>query len=149
MQVSVSLQENFIQEIILLTIFITIVLGIGLYFIFNKKHQKLPKNNSYSDIREIKKRYLQKLEMLETKLNKGKVHDKKAHFEISSIIRNFAYEMTNIKVQNYTLKEIKNLNNPNLYELMEKCYLVEFPKDSSGDAKKLIDKTRKVIEQWS
>ena len=67
---------------------------------------------------------------------------------MSAKVREFAFEAFNIKAQNYTLSEIKKLNIPSFYELIEEYYKSEFSNESVGDLKEAINKTRRVINEW-
>ena len=64
------------------------------------------------------------------------------------IIRNFVYETTNIKVQYYTLEEIRPLNMDQLTKLVEEYYVPEFAKDSTTKIETSLKHTREVIEKW-
>ena len=52
-------------------------------------------------------------------------------------------------MQNYTLKEIKKLNMPKLYNLIKEYYIPEFANISSGNAEKSIAQAREVIRKWN
>lgn len=101
------------------------------------------------DINEIKRKYLEELDVIESQLNTNMIHIRIAYQDISRVIRHFVYEVTNIHVQNYSLKEIKDLDMPMLYELMQEYYVPEFSKYSYGNVKDSLQKTRKVIEKWN
>ena len=103
-----------------------------------------PKN----DLSIIKKRYLTELRLLETNVSESRIITRKAYQQLSMLIRNFVYEVTQIKVQNYSLEEIKKLNMYSLTKLVEEYYRPEFAKDSDGFIKTSIGKTREVIEKW-
>lgn len=60
----------------------------------------------------------------------------------------FVFEVTDITTQNYSLSEIKKLNIPILYELIEEYYEPEFAEQTNGDFDNSINKARRVIEQW-
>ena len=80
--------------------------------------------------------------------NNKVITERVAFQRLSSLIRNFIHETTNIKVQNYTLKEIKLVNMPVLYELVSEYYDPEFAVASDGNFIKSYNKTRMVIERW-
>jgi hypothetical protein len=61
----------------------------------------------------------------------------------------FVFEVTDIETQNYTLDEIKKLNMPGLYELIEEFYEPEFALKSVGDFDNSIEKARSVIKKWN
>lgn len=152
MQVTTELQEMFSYS--LLPIFFIIILIVIFTFLIYKK-KKLIDNNidlkipTIKDINIIKNNYLLKIDNLTTNFNNNKISSRKAYQNLSSLIRNFIYETTNIKVQNYTLKDIKKINMPILYELISEYYDPEFSKISKGNILLSLEKTRKVIEKWN
>jgi len=81
-------------------------------------------------------------------IQKNIISNREAYQSLSKLIRMFIYEMTNIKVQNYTLGDIKNINIHILYELVKEYYSPEFSRESKGDIISSIEKTRKVMEVW-
>lgn len=152
MQTSVNLQDPFSYSLYPIIILLVILL-IYTIIIFhkpkkNKKIKALPKERPI-DVKKIKSKYIKKLDEVEYKLENNKISTRIAYQHTSSIIRNFVHEVTRIKVQNYTLMEIKNLKMPILYELVQEYYVPEFAERSFGDIQKSIEKTRKVIEKWS
>ena len=60
----------------------------------------------------------------------------------------FVFEITDITTQNYSLSEIKKLNIPILYDLIEEYYEPEFASKPKGDFEKSIIKARRVINEW-
>lgn len=154
MQISVNLQNPFVFEIILLVILIIFILVMTIYLILkkNKKSKKeeiVIKEINLKERKRAKQKYLKQLDKLGKEVEEGKINSRKAYQKLSAIIRYFVYETTNIKVQNYTLKEIKELNMKELYELIEEYYKPEFAKHFLGNIKLSIDKTREVIEKWN
>ena len=101
------------------------------------------------DLLIIKKKYLLKIQTLLNDFYDKKISDRHAYQSLSRLVRNFIYEVLNIKVQNYTLKEIKMLNIPILDELVSEYYDPEFSKISKGNVVESIEKTRMVIEKWN
>ena len=79
----------------------------------------------------------------------NKIELREAYQQISSEMRLFVFEMTDIKTQNYSLAEIKELNLPILYELIEEYYEPEFASKSVGDFNASITKARRVISEWN
>lgn len=156
MQTSVKLQNPFsysIYSIILLFIILIIVLGLYFYFYKKKKNRILLetveiKKLNEKNIESIKNEYIEKINIISKKIDNKEINNRKAYQELSSIIRLFVYEVTNLKVQNYTLRDIKNLNMPILYELVKEYYVPEFSKNSMGNIKASLEKTRGVIEKW-
>lgn len=152
MQVQTELRPMFSYSflaIIFITIFTILIFFIMKYF---KKKNNI-KNEiiipKQKDLILIKKDYLIKLDNLINELNENKISNRKAYQNLSSLIRNFIYEVTNIKVQNYTLTDIKKINMPILYELVSDYYDPEFAKISKGNIKVSINKTKMVIERWN
>lgn len=150
MQVPTELRPMFSYS--LLEIIIVIIVIIVLLCINKRKNKKEIKKTvivpNYKDLVSIKKKYLFKLKELSNNLNSNTITSRKAYQNLSSLIRNFIYEATNIKVQNYTLKEIKMIGIPILYELVSEYYDPEFAKISKGNISLSINKTRMVIEKW-
>ena len=150
MQVSTELKSMFSYSF-----FPILIIGILIIILFiidkikiNKTQKEItlvPKIN----INEIKQKYLIKINELINKLNSNKITSRKAYQNLSQIIRDFVYEATNIKVQNYTLSDIKKLKLPVLYNLIKEYYDPEFAKISKGSILSSIEKTRKEIEKWS
>ena len=150
MQVSTDLKPMFSYSFIPILIIVILIIII---FIINKirinKTQKKIVIPSKININEIKQKYLIKINDLINNLKSNKITSRKAYQNLSQIIRNFVYEATNIKVQNYTLSDIKKLKLPALSNLIEEYYDPEFSKISKGNILSSIEKTRKEIEKWS
>lgn len=157
MQTTVNLQDPFSYSlisfiIILIPLIILLVIGI-IYTVkrvkMQNKKEVIVRKDNIKEISKIKEKYINKLINIEKSLTECKISTRKAYQETSSVIRFFVYEITGIKVQNYTLQDIKELDMKNLYELMEEYYVPEFAEKSVGDIKSSIEKTRKVIERWN
>ena len=138
---------SFIPVFIIISLIVIIV--IILKFIKKKELQQQIVIPNHRDMIEIKKRYLSKIQELENNLTAKKISSRKAYQDLSSIIRTFIFEATNIKVQNYTLKEIKMINMPVLFDLVSEYYDPEFSIISKGNIISSINKTRMVIERWN
>lgn len=157
MQTTVNLQEPFsysLIPIVIISILIITLLVIGIIYAIRKvriqnKEEIIVKKDNIKEISKIKEKYINKLISIEKSLTDSKISTRRAYQETSSVIRFFVYEMTGIKVQNYTLQDIKELNMKSLYELVEEYYVPEFAEKSVGDIKSSIEKTRKVIERWN
>ena len=157
MEVSVNLQEPFSYSIIPMIVIIILTFVIAIYIIVkacNKVRKEKTnitkiKYENVNNIIEIKQKYIKILIDLEKKLDNNNISIREAYQKLSSTIRYFVYEVTNIKVQNYTLQDIKKLDMPILYEWVEEYYVPEFSEKSIGNIKLSIEKTRKVIEKWS
>lgn len=151
MQVQTELKPMFSYSfltIVLIAIFI-IIIFILIKYIKKKEIQKNVIIPNHKDLLSIKKKYLLKIQKLTNDINSNSITNRKAYQNLSSLIRNFIYEATNIKVQNYTLKEIKMIGIPILYELVNEYYNPEFAKISKGNISSSIEKTRMVIEKWN
>ena len=151
MQVQTELRPMFTYSYLI--IIIPFLLGIVLFImlILSKKEKVIkeviiPKP---ADVISIKNKYLNRLQQLNASLSSNKITSRKAYQELSSLIRNFIFEVTNIQVQNYTLDEIKTVNMPVLYELVSEYYDPEFAIISKGNISSSIEKTRMVIEKWN
>ena len=160
MQTSIKLQEPFNYSIILLVIAIGLVLIITFYFVYSRKRNKkqrpqkeekekaIPEKN-IKNVPVIKGKYLNQLDSIEYKYTNNMIDIRKAYQLISETIRLFVFEITDITTQNYSLSEIKKLNIPNLYELIEEYYEPEFASKSTGDFSSSISKARRVIKEWN
>lgn len=154
MQISVNLQDFIFSPIVFLLLFLLIILIMTIYMLKIKKKKEIKeipeiKNIPLNDRKSITQKYIKKLNVLEQKMDNRKIELRLGYQELSTIIRHFVYEVTNIKVQNYTLEEIKKIDMPKLYELVREYYTPEFSEKSFGDIKSSIEKTRKVIEKWN
>ena len=153
MQTSVNLQRPFTYSTIPIIVLCIICISYVIWLILKykvKKTKKIPEHIVKPlDLGKIKSKYIKKLNEVEFKINNNKLSIRIAYQHTSKIIREFVQEVTKIKVQNYTLDEIKHLNIPELYELVKEYYEPEFARTSIGNIKNSIDKTRKVIEKWS
>lgn len=103
------------------------------------------KKSDSADARQV---YLELLDALERDFNQGICDIRCTYQRMSVIIRDFVYEMTGIKVQNYTLRDIRKIRMPILEELVEEYYSPEFAQKSEGDVKASLDKTRNAIKNW-
>lgn len=156
MQTSVNLQPPFSYSIYPIILICLCMILFTIYLLIKRNKQKKRVEDKIKveeiknvDINEIKRKYLEELDVIESQLNTNMIHIRIAYQDISRVIRHFVYEVTNIHVQNYSLKEIKDLDMPMLYELMQEYYVPEFSKYSYGNVKDSLQKTRKVIEKWS
>lgn len=154
MQVTTELRPMFSYSFIYIVFFIVpiiLIILINLLMKFFKRktiHEKVITPDC-KDIILIKNNYLLKIQKLLDDFNQNKISNRQAYQALSNIIRTFIYEATNIKVQNYTLKDISQINMPILYELVSEYYNPEFSKISKGNIKESINKTRLVIEKWN
>lgn len=156
MPTSINLEEPFSYSLypIIIIILVIFILTIYLILITKKKNNNnnIPKPiiiNTPKDINFIKTKYLKKLDIINEKLEKNNISNRVAYQKLSIIIRYFTYEVTGIKLQNCTLEDIKKINIPQVYNLVNEYYNEEFSKYPSGNVKESIQKTRKVIEKWN
>lgn len=136
----------------LLPIFIVLIIIVILIILICMTRKKNIKNvviiPNKIDLLSIKNKYLVNLDLIMNDYNSNNISERIAYQRLSLLIRNFIYETTNIKVQNYTLSEIQQVNMPILYELVSEYYDPEFAKASKGNFVSSITKTRMVIERW-
>lgn len=154
MQVTTDLRPMFSYSLIPIIVIVFLLIVILVLMLIKHKKKKLVKNidiiiPSKKDVNTIKRIYLLKIDNLSTDFNAKKVNNRQAYQNLSSLIRNFIYETTNIKVQNYTLSDIEKINMPILFELVSEYYDPEFSQISKGSITASIEKTRKVIEKWN
>lgn len=150
---SVELQDLFSYSLLPIFLFgiLSIILLIICYLLKNRNNNTIPTIivPNIKDRNQIKTLYLAKINELLTDFQSGNLSNRHAYQKLSILIREFIYEMTNIKVQNYTLSDIEKINMPTLYELVKEYYDPEFSKLSQGNIIQSIEKTRKVIEIWN
>lgn len=146
MQLIVDLQEPFNYSFTLLIILIIITILTILVYIYKDKIEALIRKNTLSF---IKKRYLQKLDELEKKVNNNEIELRNSYQELSNIGRGFIKSATNIDVLTISLKEAKKLGIAHLTELMEECYPPEFEKISKGNVILSIDNARRIVQEWN
>ena len=96
----------------------------------------------------LKWEYLRRLDQLERGIYAGSYGQRTAYQELSMLIRTFVTDATGIKVQNYSLREIRRLGMPQLTALVQEYYEPEFARQSMADLRGSLFRTRKAIEQW-
>lgn len=155
METTVKMQEAFSYNVWpIVGIFATILIVIGILLLskFLKKQKSKPsvvkQVSQPVDIYGLKHKYLSKLDMIEANLVEGKLDVRGAYQQMSGAVRDFVYEVTGIKVVNYTLMEITQLNMPMLEELMRDYYAPEFAFETVEDGHEAIMKTKRAIERW-
>lgn len=97
---------------------------------------------------QIKEKYLRELFDVEGALGREDISVREAFQRLSAIIRGFVYEVTGIRVQNYTLYEIRQLNIKRLTKLIEEYYTPEFARTTRMKGFASIERTRGVISRW-
>lgn len=159
MQTTIKLQELFTYSILPIIVIMIPLVGLTVYLILTRKKQKpvvvktqnvtITPPKPIRNLAVIKNEYLQNLVNVENDYKNNKIELRLAYQRISGIIRMFIFEVTDIKTQNYSLSEIKKLNIPKLYELIEEYYEPEFASKSEGDFNLSINKARRVIVEWN
>lgn len=154
MQVETELRDMFSYSFIpLIVIALLIVITIILLKVYRPRKRKENITSKVvippkKDMIKVKNKYLEEVDKLLDGVNSGEIKNRKAYQLLSKIVRNYIFEATNIKVQNYTLSEIEKVNIPSLYELVKEYYDPEFCKESLGNIIDSIKRTRGVIEKW-
>lgn len=148
MQIETNMRDMFSYSYIPIIIVIIILIVINIRIKRKEKTPKIIEPNTV-DKNAIKKKYLKEIYILTDNINNSQISNRIAFQKLSLLIRNFIFEMTNIKVQNYTLSEIEKINLPTLFELVKEYYTPEFSEYSSGNILESIAKTRSVIEKWN
>lgn len=158
MRTTINLQEPFTYSFLPLIITFLLIIGFTIYIILSKKPKdkvkgkmeevKVISERNIKNIPVIKNKYLQQLNDIEDKYTNNKIELRKAYQLISEAIRLFVFEVTDITTQNYSLTEIKKINIPVLYELIEEYYEPEFASKTIGDFNSSINKARRVINEW-
>ena len=143
-----NIMPMFSYSILTILFFAFIIIGIIVYLFLTRQKKEKPIviiKPEKKDLLAIKNNYLEQLD----KLNKNdKLSIRKSYQTLSVIIRNFIYEVTQIKVPYYSLEEIRQTNIPELTQLVEEYYHPEFAKDAERTIESSIQKTREVIERW-
>lgn len=157
MPITVKLQDMFSYSFLLVAIAVVLaaIIGVaGLLVFLLKKKGKQPEKAEPSPVgkpvsgNQVKEKYYAVINDLETECRKGRVSNREAYQELSRIVRHFVYEMTGIKVHHNTLDEIKKLNMPGIYAVIEECYAPEFSVDKDGNIYDTMNKARMVIKEW-
>lgn len=150
MSSSVKLQAMFSYSFIPIIILLIIILCLILYFLLNKqsKGKKPIKVVKPINVEDIKKKYIISIDHLWQEISENKIDSRQAYQNLSKLIRHFIFEVTGIKVQNYTLEEIKRVNMPVLTSLITEYYHPEFALGIKGDIMASIKRTREVILKW-
>ena len=158
MQITVKLQDMFSYSFTPILLFGALALLFGFIASRMKKAPKKPpkkekirttQTEKPKNISSIKAAYIKQLADIEKKFSANELTNRMAYQKLSLIVRQFVYEVTNIKVTNYTLQELKELRMPKLYELIEEFYTPEFAVKNDGNFLESIQKARKVIEEWN
>ena len=128
----IKLMPMIYYSYVLIIILLILIIIISLILLYKKKIT-------------IKDKYILKIKILENKVNLKKISNKDAFTQLSKIIREYISKTTGTNVINYSLKEIKKLNNDTLTTLIEECYKYEFS-NIKGDINKSITKAKELIK---
>ena len=137
MKTSVELQAPFNYLIVWIILAVLFIAGVIFAQIYLRKK-----------LGGKKKKYLAELSYIETDLVNNKITIREAYHKISHTIRMFVFEVTGIKVQHYTLTEIRRVNIPQLTNLVREYYEPEFARETRADVRASIFRTRSLIESW-
>lgn len=157
MKTSVELQGPFsylILWVILALLFIAAVVFSQIFFRkklgdrIKKEKQIRIKKIADSTLEGIKKKYIGELTCIEMDLRNQKITVRQAYQKMSLCIRLFVFDVTGIKVQKYSLSEIRRVNIPQLTQLVKEYYEPEFALESRMDVMSSMGRTRSVIESW-
>lgn len=153
MEFNIKLERPFLYNETILTIlyiilFSTLFILISL-FLYKKYKKQIKRLFFKVSAVSIKNYYLRKLAELNHNYRSGKINNRKTCELLSSLVRHFVNAKTDISVQTFSLDEIKKLNMPNLYRLIERLYNPEFSKYSDDDIINLIDEARGIITNWN
>lgn len=158
MKTSVNLQEPFSYAIWPVIAVGVIFAGFVLYLLAEKykkagskkmMKENVMKQRTQRDIAKIKQNHIEQLEKIKNCLFNKELTTREAYQKMSMCIRKFVFEVTGIKVQNYTLEDIRKLKMPVLEELVMEYYIPEFAIESIGNSVETIEKTKRAIEKWN
>ena len=160
MQTSVELQNPMSYYLFWLILAIVAVAAVFFLQIFfrillkdqlKRKREKKPKDHApkRKPLSVLKWEYLQRLEYLERGIMAGSYTKRAAYQELSMLIRTFVNDATGIKVQNYSLQEIRRVGIPGLTALVQEYYEPEFARQSMADIRASLFRTRKAIQLWT
>lgn len=158
MPITVELQDMFWYSVIPVAIAVVVVVAAGVAgLIYFRKHKKAtlvkqvkkpqPVTKPVNEI-QIRDKYCNLIDELEVTYKNGQISNRKAYQKLSELLRQFVFELTGVKVHNFTLEEIKRVNMPNLTRIIDECYAPEFSVDKEGNIDDTIKKTRMVIKEW-
>ncbi|MCR5105988.1 MAG: hypothetical protein K6B68_16280 [Eubacterium sp.] len=157
MKTSVELQAPFQYMILWLILAVLFIAGVIIAQVLLRKRlgdrlkkakQIKLKRIAESTLEGLKKKYIGELTCIEMDLRNQKITVRQAYQKMSICIRLFVHDVTGIKVQKYTLSEIKKVNMPQLTNLVREYYEPEFALESRTDVMGSVQRTRAVIESW-
>ena len=116
----------FIGLALLLAALVLLILWIRKYRRSSGKDLPEIRQPSDRDRREIRRKYLAELRVLEEQFGENRASVRETYQSLSSLVRRFAFEMTGIRLQELTLSDIRRLHMPVLTRLVEEYYVPEF-----------------------
>lgn len=119
------LDSNMFYYNLLIPIILILLLIINLKLLKKKKY-----------IYSIKRKYI-------NQINKNNTYE-----ELSKTIRSFVTEISDTNIMNYTLKDIKKINNILLTNIIEECYKKEFSKHKKGNITSIKNNAKELIKTW-
>lgn len=157
MKTSVELQGPFsylIIWVILALLFIAATVFFQVFFRkklgdrIKKEKQIRIKKIAETTLEGLKRKYIGELTCIEMDLRNQNITVRQAYQKMSLCIRMFVFDVTGIKVQRYSLSEIRRVNIPQLTQLVREYYEPEFALESRMDVMSSLGRTRGVIESW-
>lgn len=159
MVTSVELQDPmkyYVFWLIIAIVFVAAIIATQIIFRVLLKDQLRRKRKKKPKIKKVSKKpipvlkweYLQRMDYLERNIRAGGYDKRRSYQELSGLIREFVHDVTGIKVQNYSLREIQRLEMPGLTALVQEYYEPEFARQSMADLRGSLFRTRKAIELW-
>jgi hypothetical protein len=92
---------------------------------------------------------LSSIQNVENALRGGQMTVRDAHLELSSILRDFAYQHTGVDARTMTLEELRSSNLGRVAQLIEDFYPVAFAPDPSRQVDDALANARSVVRTWS
>ena len=150
MQIPGDIYGPFTYSWTLFKVLIVIIVFIILYYIFDKFFlNKVIRALNKAKVPSLRVLYLRKLEKLLADVTNNRIDIREAFFRLSGIIRGFIKLASGINVLSMSKKEVHELGNREISELMEEYYPPEFSKYSRGDIIGSIERTMELIKKWN
>lgn len=151
MDTSVKMQDYFSNPIwpIILISAVILVIVVLIFIPWKKKKPQEIKVVAPRNPLSLKEKYIRRLDEILDLYRRNVITEKEVFHRLSNCIRHFVYEMTGIKVINYTLKEIREVGIDSLTTLISECYPPEFMKHGEGDALLALEKAKGIISLWN
>ena len=157
MKTSVELQGPFSYLIIWVILALLFIVATVFFQVFfrkklgdriKKEKQIRIKKIAETTLEGLKRKYIGELTCIEMDLRNQNITVRQAYQKMSLCIRMFVFDVTGIKVQRYSLSEIRRVNIPQLTQLVREYYEPEFALESRMDVMSSLGRTRGVIESW-